>query len=318
MQGSVTDEKPGSDDPTVSVVVPTYESASVVSGAIDSAFDQSHRPDEVVVVDGGSSDGTRDVLDGVGDERLHVVGRDRPAGPGAARNVGVEESEGEYVAFLDADDRWRPSKLARQLAALDRADASVSLTGIEKPAGEPRTRDGAEGNVHEAIKRLDVPTYTSTLLASRTALAEVEGFDESLRCFEDWELCLRLSRNYRFAFVDDPLVVKGTGEDNVSADPDRLASAFERLDRRYALPRCARAQFLADVGLTHFESGRFAAGRPYVVRSLELEPRQPKAAIALALSLTRSRETYATAMGGVYGAERLLVAGLAYAGRCRR
>lgn len=292
--------------PTVSVVLPTYNRGAALSGAIETVLAQTHEPVDLVVVDGGSTDDTDRVLDAVDDERLEVVRRDEPAGPSAARNAGVRASEGRYVAFIDADDRWRPTKLERQLAAMEARDASVALTGLEKSAGEPRTRDGAEGDVHEAVKRLDVPTYTSTLLASRAALADAGGFDESLPCFEDWELCLRLSRECRFAFVDEPLVLKGTDGDNISADPGRLAAAFEDIDRRYDLPRRARAQFLADVGVTHFKAGRLSAGRPYVVRSIGLDPRQPKPALALAFALTGSPTLFDAAMDRVYGAERLL------------
>ena len=185
------------DDPAVSVVLPTYERASVLPGAIRSVFEQTHGPVELVVVDGGSTDGTEEVLEAVGDGRLRVLRRGEPAGPGAARNAGIRVADGDYVAFVDADDRWRPTKLERQLAAMERADAAVALTGLEKSAGEPRTRDGAEGDVHEAVRRLDVPTYTSTLVASRAALLDAGGFDEDLACFEDWELCLRLSRDRR-------------------------------------------------------------------------------------------------------------------------
>lgn len=308
-------ERESPDEPTVSVVLPTYNRASTLPGAIESVFTQTHQPLELVVVDGGSTDGTDEVLEAVGDERLRVRRREEPAGPSAARNVGVQIADGEYVAFVDADDRWRPRKLERQLAAMERVDAAVALTGLEKSTGEPRTRDGADGDVHDAVRRLDVPTYTSTLVASRTALVDAGGFDEDLGCFEDWELCLRLSRDHAFAFVGEPLVLKGTGDDNVSADPDRLASAFRQLDRQYDLPRSARAQFLADVGITHFEAGRLAEGRPYVARSLRLDPRQPKAIAAVALLLTGSPDVFDGAMERIYGVERLLNAA---GGRLRR
>ena len=300
-----TDERRAPDDPTVSVVLPTYNRASALPGAIRSVFEQSHQPLELIVVDGGSTDGTDEVLTAVDDERLHVRRREEPDGPGTARNEGVQLADGEYVAFVDADDRWRPRKLERQLTAMDRADAAVALTGLEKSAGEPRTRDGAAGDVHDDILHLDIPTYTSTLVAERSALIDVGGFDEDLSCFEDWELCLRLSRDYPFAFVDEPLVLKGTGK-NISADPDRLVSAFRRLDRQYELPQTARAQFLTDVGMTHLEGGRLSKGRSYVARSLWLDPIQPKAAAALALSLPGSSDLFDGGMSRVYGIERFL------------
>lgn len=300
------EESTGSDSPTVSVVVPTYNRAVTLPAALESVFVQTHQPYELVVVDGGSSDGTEDVLAAVDDDRLSVICRDSPAGPSAARNTGIQETNGEYVAFLDADDRWHPHKLDRQLTALERSSASVALTGLSKSTGEPRTRDGANGDVHDAIRRLDVPTYTSTLVASRQALEDVGGFDESLPCFEDWELCLRLSKEYEFAFVDDSLVWKGTDGDNASADPDRLAEAIRSLDGQYDLPPSARGQFLADVGITHFEAGRFATGRSYIYRALQADPRRAKAAIALVLATADSPTLFDVGMGAVYQTERYL------------
>ncbi|WP_254546551.1 glycosyltransferase family 2 protein [Halomarina pelagica] len=298
------------DEPTVSVVLPTYDRASVLGGAVESVFEQTHAPLELIVVDGGSTDGTVDVLDAIDDDRLRVLRREAPDGPSASRNAGIRAAAGDLVAFVDDDDRWRPEKLRRQVDALAREDASASLTRVTKADGEPRTRTGVSGDVYEAIRRLDLPTYTSTLVARRSALGEVGGFDESLGCFEDWELCLRLARERAFAFVDEPLVVKGTGQGNISAEPDRLARAFDRLDRRYDLPRTARARFLADVGMTHCEAGRIDEGIPHLIRSLRLDPTRAKVAIALALALAASVAGTATPFTGgmdrVYGIERSL------------
>ena len=295
------------DEPTVSVVLPTYDRAPVLAGAIRSVLTQTHQPLELVVVDGGSTDGTDAVLDDVDDDRVRVLRREEPAGPAAARNHGVMATEGEYVAFVDADDRWRPTKLERQVAAVRRVEGEVALTRVEKSAGEPRTRSGAEGDVAAAVERLDVPTYTSALLVSRVAFERVGGFDEELGCFEDWELCLRLARRYAVGFADAPLVVKGTGG-NISAEPDRLRAAFRRLDSRYDLPPTARAQFLTDVGITACEAGRLATGRQHLRRSLRAEPGQPKAVAAFLFALPGSPRLFDIAMHGVYGVERTVLA----------
>ena len=307
-QPAAATEAREADGPAVSVVLPTYDRGPVLADAIRSVLAQTHQPLELVVVDGGSTDGTEAVLDSFDDDRVRVLRRDEPSGPSAARNIGAHATDGEYVAFVDADDRWRPTKLERQLAAIERVDGDVALTRVEKHAGEPRTRSGAEGDVASAIERLDVPTYTSTLVVSRSAFEQVGGFDEDLGCFEDWELCLRLARRYAVGFSDAPLVVKGTDGGNISAEPDRLRRAFERLDDRYDLPPTARAQFLADVGVTACESGQLAVGRRYLRRSLRVNPTEPKAVAALLFSLPGSPPLFDIAMGGVYAAERTLLA----------
>lgn len=292
----------------VSVVLPTYERGHVVGRAIESVLEQSYDRLDLLVVDGGSADGTSAVVDSFDDPRVSYHRREEPAGVSAARNVGVRETDGDLVAFIDADDRWRPTKLERQVTALaDRGpDWAVAYTGIEKDTGEPRTRAGASGDVAPAVRRMAVPTYTSTILVRRQAFEAVGGFDESLPCFEDWELCLRLAADYRFRYLADPLVVKGTGDDNVSAQPARLVAALRRLRDRYDLPDETLARLLVDVGVTSCEAGDLATGRRYLCRALARSPGRPKALAALVLSLTGSPTVFDAAMERVYAIERRL------------
>jgi len=111
-------------DRLITVIVPAYNAAPYLQEAIDSALAQSHRPLEVIVVDDGSDDGTGEVARGYGD-RIRFTRQER-GGNGAARNTGVALAAGEYLAFLDADDRYLPTKLERQLEALD-ADPGLDM-----------------------------------------------------------------------------------------------------------------------------------------------------------------------------------------------
>lgn len=296
-----------SPSPRVSVVLPTSHRASVLEDAIESVLGQTYDDLGLLVVDDGDDDATPEVVSSFDDDRLQYVRRDESEGISSARNAGVRRTCGDLVAFIDSDDRWHPEKLRRQVAALREAgeDCGVVYAPVTKNEGEPRTRDGASGDVAEAIRRLDVPTYTSTLLVRRTAFERVGGFDERLGCFEDWDLCLRLARDWKFAYVNAPLVVKGTETGNVSADPDRLAAAVDRIFDHHDLPTEARAQFLADAGKTYCEAGRLDEGRPYLLRALALDFRS-NAAAALALSLSGSSRLFDAGMAAVYGAEQRL------------
>lgn len=294
--------------PTVSVVLPTYDRASVIGGAIESVLDQTYGDLELLVIDGNSTDGTPSVVRGFADDRVRYHRRESREGVSAARNAGIAAAEGDLVAFVDSDDRWREEKLQRQVAALERAPDSCGLvlSGITKPEGEPRTREGASGDIHDAVLCMDVPTYTSTLLVTREALDRFGRFDDRLACFEDWELCLRVTREYTARYVADPLVEKGTTGDNVSADPDRLVSAYRLLRREYDLPATTRAQLLADVGVTCCEAGRLREGRRHLWSALRLDPYRPTAAAALAAALSGSDDTFDAVMDRVYDAKRRL------------
>ncbi|WP_227374010.1 glycosyltransferase family 2 protein [Haladaptatus halobius] len=293
----------GDEEPTVSVVLPTYDRGDVVGDAIESVLDQTYRNLELLVVDGGSTDETLAVVESAADPRLSYLRRDEPEGVSAARNIGIRAAEGELVAFIDSDDRWRREKLRKQVdAPRTESDCGVVYCGMEKSHGEPMTRDGRSGDVLEALRHLSIPTYTSLLLVTREALDGCGGFDERLPCFEDWELCLRLARRYSFAYVDEPLVVKGDGGGGVSADPENVAAAYRRIRREYDLPDETRAQFLADAGTTYCEDGRLREGRPYLRRSLELDFR-PNAAAALAFSLPGSHVLFDALIERLYAVE---------------
>ena len=307
---------------TVSVVLPTYERADSVGEAMESVLAQTRADLELLVVDGGSDDRTPEVVRGFDDPRVRYLRRDERGGVSAARNRGVAAAAGDLVAFADDDDRWHPEKLERQVAALRDASGSASgatdggtdadadpavvYCGMEKAGGQPLTREGQSGDVYDAVRRMDVPTYTSTLLVRRDAVEAAGGFDERLPCFEDWELCLRLARDHRFVAVDDVLVEKGGEGDGISADGDRLAEAVAVLADEYALPAATWAQLLADVGRTYCEGGRLTAGRPYLRQALRLDPTRYRAAAALLFAAPGSPRAFDAATRAMYTAERLV------------
>ena len=274
-------------EPRVSVVVPAYERADVVGRAIDSALAQTVADIEVVVVDDGSSDGTRDVVEGYDDDRVRSLAHDTNRGVSAARNTGFDAATGDYVAFLDSDDEWLPGKLERQLAVLeDRGEgwvgaycdvATAGLSRLGRLAGvvsETLFRSGTprEGGRELAESLLSMQVFMgpgSTLLVERAVLSRTGGFDEGLSIYEDWDLVLRVLSEGKLAYVDEPLAVTHfTG--------DAPAEAYVENDRRY-LER--NADLVADLeargvpvrrvhrmGLVgHFlAEGRFGEAREYL------------------------------------------------------
>jgi glycosyltransferase involved in cell wall biosynthesis len=196
---------------TVAVVIPAYNHAAYVGVAIASALAQTRPPDEVIVVDDGSRDDTARVLE-AWEGRVTVL-RQTNQGVAVARNNGVARSRCDYVAFLDADDEWRPAKLERQVALLD-ADPAIALAhcGLEEidAAGHVlrfRT-DGAAGEVwREMLLFLPAVLGTgSTALVRRTVFDALGGFDRRLSTSADWDLCFQIAVRHRVGFVAEPLV----------------------------------------------------------------------------------------------------------------
>ncbi|MGZ5476756.1 MAG: glycosyltransferase family 2 protein [Thermoanaerobaculia bacterium] len=228
---------------TISVIIPTYNYASYVREAIDSAMEQSYPALEIIVVDDGSTDATAQVLSGYGD-RIRVL-RQKNQGVAAARNAGIAAARGDYLAFLDSDDIWKPRKLELQIARFD-ADPDLGLVrcGAETFGGtgqRPQVwRKGKEGWVATGILRLD-PEFTvaagSGLLLPKRVAEEVGGFDHRLRVSEDWDLCYRIATRYRLGYVAEVLLqyrLHGTG---IHTDIPRLeTSMLLALEKAFASP----------------------------------------------------------------------------------
>jgi len=202
------------DEPLVSVITPTYNRATYLREAVQSVFDQTYANWELIVVDDGSTDGTHVDLRAMKDDRLHIVALEHCGNPAQLRNAGLERARGEYVAFLDSDDRWFPEKLARQVAHLRAAPrCGWSYTCFEwiGPNGEPvpsppgKGSDPWSGRILEGLVTGRACVATPTVLAQRTLMSQIGGFDESLSLCEDYDAFIRMSLQREVALLAAPL-----------------------------------------------------------------------------------------------------------------
>lgn len=194
----------------ISVVIPTYNYGRFLREAIDSVLAQTYAPLEILVVDDGSTDDTEQIVASYG-ERVRYI-RQRNAGVGAARNNGIAQARGEYVAFLDSDDLWLPEKLAKEIARFE-ADPELGLvySGAERfdQSGTlDVSLDGIEGWIAPELLRLErsVISSGSSILIPKRVAEEVGGFNADLPPSEDWDFCYRLALRYRVGFVPEVLV----------------------------------------------------------------------------------------------------------------
>ncbi|MFO8114940.1 MAG: glycosyltransferase family 2 protein [Halorubrum sp.] len=278
------------------MVLPTYNRAHTVRRAIDSVLSQSYEDFELIVVDDGSTDDTPAVLNSVSDDRVQSLRFPENRGANVARNAGIREADGEYIAFQDSDDIWRPSKLELQVAALDQAGESVGVvyTGYyrvydgRKKYG-PRGKETLAGDIHDELLKGNGWFIPTAVTAVRQTCFETVGlFDERLQRLQDWEMWLRLSERYTFEFINKPLIEKHMRQDEVSIRSDTAAfiDAMELILSEYQAKFQARtgrlAQHQRQLGYHYLRDGRHLRGRLYFLRALRNDCSVVSVAAALA------------------------------------
>jgi glycosyltransferase involved in cell wall biosynthesis len=301
-----------SESPRVTVVIPACNAEATLAETLASATAGQGASAELLVIDDGSTDGTGEVAAAAGVRCVRTAN----GGVAAARNVGIREAEGEFIAFLDADDLWLPGKLGRQVAALD-ADGEVGVvtTGFRAidggggalPMSEgvvPRT-EAWTGDVFEVLLLEGNFVPTLTVMTRAALLEEVGGFDEELRISEDYDLWLRLARVSRFAHIPEVLAEYRVTEGSLShASIDRSYEATRTVVRRHgegsgvdagALRRRLAAVDLEE-GWLLMDAGRHKNAVRPLLRSLRGSPSARTAAYLGAAILGRRAHVAAKAL----------------------
>jgi glycosyltransferase involved in cell wall biosynthesis len=198
---------------TISVIIPTHNYGRFIPDAIASVLTQTLPADEIVVVDDGSTDNTAAVVASFGSSVKYLW--QEQMGVSAARNRGVDESKGDLIAFLDADDTWEPEKLEMQAAAFA-TDTAVGLVHcgmreFDSLTGETLSLhlNGCAGHVANNLLLWEEPLIVGpggTIMVTRSAFDEAGGYDPRIAVGEDWDLCYRIARRYAVRFVARPLV----------------------------------------------------------------------------------------------------------------
>ena len=250
--------------PRVSVIIPTFDRGGFLEEAVDSVLAQTFTDFELVVVDDGSTDDTRERLQRFGRRVTCVHQPNR--GVSAARNTGVARSSGDLIALLDSDDLWRPAKLARQVAFFeDHPEAQICQTEeIWIRRGQrvnPRKRHRKpSGWIFEPSLALCLVS-PSAVMMRRGLLEAAGGFDESLPACEDYDLWLRISRHSPIHLIDDPLVVKRGGHTGqLSAAPGLDRYRIRVLDKILATEDLTPSQYRAAADMLQQKCRIYAAG----------------------------------------------------------
>ena len=192
-------------DPKVSVILPTYNRANYIARALDSILVQTYKDYEIIVVDDGSTDATSEVLKHFSDKIKYI--RQSNQGSATARNRGIQESKGEYIAFLDSDDYWVPEKLQEQVNVLA-VHPEVGIVYARMPIINEKGEKigmkpaGVSGKNFKELLEVWGDLPTSTVMTRRVCFNEVGLFDTTLVTMQDIDMWLRISRRYQLYEIE--------------------------------------------------------------------------------------------------------------------
>jgi len=240
--------------PKVSVVIPTYNCAQYIAEAIESVLNQTYKDFEIIVIDDGSTDNTQEIIKPYLNKIKYIYQQN--SGPSAARNRGIKEANGEYIAFLDADDIWLPQKLELQIKFME-TYFNIGLTftdmsffsdkkGIIKNSFlknmkifnklcvqslSSYEKKFSEKIFNALIEENFIPT--PSVIVKKQCFNKVGLFDETLFVVEDRDMWLRISLFYDVGFINKPLVLRRFHKKNISVDVEPIFKSRLKVMKKY-------------------------------------------------------------------------------------
>lgn len=221
--------------PTVSVIIPTYNRKKLLQRAVNSALAQTQTDIEIIVVDDGSTDGTAELFTHTEDARVqyHLLPHH---GACAARNTGISLANGRYIAFLDSDDVWRPDKLAKQQRQLESSGADVVFCAFRRHDGTRVVRY-PEADVPEGLISYQ-QLLSGNLVSTQTIFGRADCmkrvlFDENFPRMQDWEYAIRLAATSKLFYFSDVLAELYVQPDSISRKPELGLKAMRLLLQKY-------------------------------------------------------------------------------------
>jgi glycosyltransferase involved in cell wall biosynthesis len=289
------DEGAGPDrslNPTVSIIIPTYNRSELLSRAVKSILAQTYGDYEILVVDSSTTSETRLMLESFKDKRIRYFFE--PKIPGfrcmsKARNRALSEARGRYIAFLDDDDEWLPMKLEKQMDLFAKLPPEVGLvyagfTKIDDSGKVVRQYDPSfQGDVYqEALRACFLIPLTAVV--RKECFDSLGTFDDTLEFGEDWDMWIRIASRYRFGFVPERLALYYRHGDSYKGDMLRPMASKERILKRHMgeMSRSTLAYNYHWLGVNYFLEGQLKKAIHFQSKAIAVQPR-PSYVLALLL-----------------------------------
>lgn len=262
--------------PLVTTVIPTHNRAHFLERSIRSVLNQTYRNIELIVVDDCSTDDTESLIGTIADDRLRYIKLETKAGAPAARNVGVQEARGSYIAFQDSDDEWLPEKLELQMGLLHSASPAVGLVYSKfnklkngQLSCFPDDIFLPQGKILASLLKGNL-VGTPTMVVRCECFSTLGLFDEKLKRFQDWEFVIRAAASYEFCAIDQPLVTVYENADSITAREsgcEALRYIYKKHEKLFSDEPATARSHARTIAFGLVMQGDLVSGREYLEKS---------------------------------------------------
>jgi glycosyltransferase involved in cell wall biosynthesis len=235
------------------------------------------------VVDDASKDNTSEVVSSFNDRKIKYICHQVNKGGSATRNTGIANSSYEYIAFLDDDDEWLPEKLKEQVDVLENCSPKIGgvYTGHIKVVNNSSRSilevwtPKKKGDIHNEMFKANWVSTTSSLLLRRECFERVGLFDESLPSFQDYDMWIRISREFHFEYIKEPLVKYYVHENKIWTNLEALSKGMEIMLKKYSQSLALRkncSRYYLSLGVHYCYNKNTKKGREAFIKAIRLDP----------------------------------------------
>lgn len=212
----------------ISVIIPTYNRENTIKRAIESVLVQGSIVSEIIIVDDGSTDKTKEVIDAINDNRIKYIKNDKSLGACVSRNIGIKNSSNDIIAFQDSDDEWHNNKLKTQIKYILEQDYDVVCSAYDQIKDGSKTYIGRNVEDNEIYNELLFENFigTPTIVGKKQCFLNTL-FDTALPRFQDWEIMIRISRIYKVKFINESLVNAYVQNDSITRNNNNAIMALK-------------------------------------------------------------------------------------------
>lgn len=282
--------------PKVSVIIPTHNRPEFLHSAITSVLNQTFQDFEIIVVDDASKDDTHNVINCINDRRIKYIRHEINKGVSAARNTGITASTSDFIAFLDDDDEWMPEKLGKQVDLIENKSPGVGVvyTGFVRMNRKSTEILGQNiptkrGTIFNEMLIGNWIGTASTPLFRRECFDKVGLFDERISYGEDYDMWIRMSKEFRFEYIEEPLVKYHVHRNGLTSNHDMVIRGMEILNKKYgqflALNKKSYSHFYLVLGGAYCYNQNMKKGKEAFLKAIKLYPFEIRHYFNLGLSL---------------------------------